>query len=74
MTDWAQFSEADFDAARAPRKARQRESGQAPLFFVATPVTRPGRTAPPAAQLPGQGDLFGEDEAPDGGVTTRGVT
>jgi hypothetical protein len=63
-THWLQFSEADFDASRAPRGAgrkRAAERDQGGLFFVATPVTRPTRHAPLPAQLPGQADLFGED-------------
>jgi hypothetical protein len=60
---WLEFTEADFDASRAPRGAaakRAREADQAGLFFVATPVTRPAKHAPLPEQLPGQDALFGE--------------
>jgi hypothetical protein len=61
---WLEFSEADFDASRAPRGAARKrgaERDQGGLFFVATPVTRSAKHAPLPAQLPGQADLFGED-------------
>lgn len=57
MTDWLSYSEADFDATRAPRPARKRQTEQAGLFFVATPVKAP-TTKPAAAQLPGQEPMF----------------
>lgn len=65
MTAWQEFSRADFDARlagkKAARAARQAaESGQAGLFFVATPE-REHKPAPAAEQLPGQAAMFGDD-------------
>ena len=64
MTDWQAFSRADFDARladkRAARQARQAaESGQAGLFFVATPERDRKAPATPE-QLPGQADMFSD--------------
>ena len=73
MANWSQFSEADFDSRRAPRRALNRAAadaaaGQDGLFFVPTP-TQPAKSAPAPEQLDGQGDLFGtaedEDAEPD---------
>ena len=63
MTHWLGFSEADFDASRAPRGASKRaaaEADQSALFWVATPVTRPKRAAR-QDQLPGQVSIFDTD-------------
>jgi hypothetical protein len=65
MTDWTAFSRADFDARkadkRALRQARQAaETGQAGLFFVATPERETKRTE--TEQLDGQCAMFGADE------------
>ena len=51
---WLAFSEADFDASRAPRCAASKRAAhrdQAGLFFVATPVTGHGshRSSPSSA-------------------------
>ena len=64
MANWSQFSEADFDSRRAPRRALNRAAadaaaGQDGLFFVATPV-QAAKAAPEPEQLPGQADLFGD--------------
>ncbi len=73
MTNWNEYSAADFDARKAPRGAVRRTqqaaaAGQAGLFFVATP-TLPATAAAAPAQMDGQGDLFGtaedEDTEPD---------
>ena len=66
MTAWQEFSRADFDARladkRAARAAREAAaSGQAGLFFVATPERETGR-ATETGQLPGQSDLFSDGE------------
>jgi len=61
---WLAFSEADFDASRAPTSAASKRAArrdQAGLFFVATPVTRPAKRAALPPELPGQHALFGED-------------
>ena len=63
MTHWLGFSEADFDASRAPRGTSKRAAataGQPALFFTPTPVTRPKR-APGQDQLPGQVSIFDTD-------------
>ena len=65
MTDWLQLGPADFDAARADRRAlrqarRDAEQGQAGLFHVNTPA-REVRAAPAPAELDGQSDLFSEE-------------
>ena len=65
MADWGVFSAADFDAKRADKRAARAakaaaETGQSGLFFVPTPERE---TNPPQAaeQLPGQDDLFSEE-------------
>ena len=65
MTAWQDFSPADFDARKADRRALRQarqaaETGQAGLFFVATPE-RETKSAPAPEQLPGQASMFGED-------------
>lgn len=65
MTDWSAFSPADFDARRADKRAARAaraaaETGQAGLFFVATP-TRPATSAAEPERLPGEVALFGDD-------------
>lgn len=61
MTDWREFTAADFDARKAPKYVRQNaEQGQAPLFTTGTPTREAKRAAAPE-QLPGQSDLFGEE-------------
>lgn len=66
MTDWRAFSPADFDARKADRRALRQarqaaDTGQAGLFFVATPERE---TKPPAMpeQLPGQAAMFEDTE------------
>ena len=66
MTAWHEFSPADFDARKADRRALRQarqaaETGQAGLFFVATPE-RETRPAEQPEQLPGQTDLFSDGE------------
>ena len=66
MTAWHEFSPADFDARKADRRALRQarqaaETGQAGLFFVATPERETKRTEQPE-QLPGQAAMFGEEE------------
>lgn len=65
MTAWDAYSAADFDAKRADRRALRAareaaETGQAGLFFVATPERE--TAAPERAELPGQDDLFSVGE------------
>ena len=59
MTAWTEYSEADFDAKRAPAHVRRNAGkGQAPLFAAGTPVV-PAKPAPKAPEMDGQGGLFG---------------
>jgi hypothetical protein len=65
MTAWQDYGAADFDARQADKKAARQarqdaEAGQAGLFFVATPA-RETKPAQVAEQLPGQDDLFSEE-------------
>jgi hypothetical protein len=67
MTDWHAMTEADFNAARAPKAAlAAAESGQDALF-PGTP-TLPAKPARVRPELDGQGGLFGDpdpDAEPD---------
>jgi hypothetical protein len=65
VTAWHEFSPADFDARKADRRALRQarqaaETGQAGLFFVATPEREAKRTEQPE-QLPGQLGMFSDD-------------
>lgn len=72
MTAWTEYSEADFDARRAPRKAARRaaeaaEAGQGALFFAPMPVA-PVKSAPAAEpELPGQEAMFGPNPGEEPG-------
>lgn len=66
MTAWQDFSPADFDARKADRRALRQarqaaDTGQAGLFYVATPERETKRAALPE-QLPGQAAMFGDDD------------
>lgn len=65
MTHWLEYSEADFDAARAAGGRRTREAhGRYGLFFVATPV-KAKRAPELGAELPGQASIFDTDTDTD---------
>lgn len=58
MTAWGEFTEADFDMARAPRYVRDNQAaGMVPLFGAGTPTVK--RAA--GAELDGQEAMFPDD-------------
>jgi hypothetical protein len=71
MTDWTEYTPADFDAAKAPKYVRQNAgAGQESLFATGTPTVPAKRTA--REELSGQGGLFGDGTEDVSGVIGAG--
>jgi hypothetical protein len=59
---WSDLGPAEFDKRRMPKGHKSAPADQGGLFFMAVkPV--PAKGAALAAELPGQGDLFGGDDS-----------
>jgi hypothetical protein len=59
---WSELGPAEFDKRRMPKGHKSAPADQGGLFFMAVePVA--AKPAALAAELPGQGDLFGGDDS-----------
>ena len=56
---WDELGPAEFDRRRLPTGRKAAPADQGALFFVAVPPA-PAKAAPLPAELPGQGELFGD--------------